>query len=111
MTSFSKTVIISLTILTPSGALAGWWEQLTGPDNYWECLLKEMPGTFTYGGALEKLTDCRQRFPDKTDYRSGNGLFGPRNYQDCVGEALANTKDPLARRSIRNACYHLFPPD
>lgn len=88
---------------------AGLWDTLFGPDNYWECLLEEMPGTLTYGGSMEKLAQCRTRFPNPSDYRPGVDIFGPRDYQGCLEKYLQRTRDPLARHSIQNACFRLFP--
>ncbi len=90
---------------------AGLWDRLFGPDNFWECLLDTMPGTLTYGGAMEKRLQCERRFPDKTAYRPGLGITGPKDLAQCQQKFLPGTKDPLARHSIRQACFRLFPPD
>ncbi|BCX82539.1 hypothetical protein MIT9_P2125 [Methylomarinovum caldicuralii] len=92
-------------------AQAGLWGRLFGPDNYWECLLDEMPGTLTYGGSMEKLAQCKKRFPDPTAYKPGKGLLGPKDFQGCLAKYLETTKEALARHSIQNACFRLFPPN
>ncbi|BCX89046.1 hypothetical protein MIN45_P1416 [Methylomarinovum tepidoasis] len=104
--------ILALTAaLSLNVAQAGLWDRLFGPDNYWECLLDEMPDTLTYGGAMEKITQCKKRFPDPTRYRLGKGLLGPKNFSGCLARYLKTTKEPLARHSIQNACFRLFPPN
>lgn len=102
-------VLAAATVHSP--AQAGMWERLFGPDNFWECLLETMPGTLTYGGAMEKRLQCSKQFPDKTAYRLGLGITGPKNLTQCQQKYLPGTKDPLARQSIRQACFRLFPPD
>ncbi len=103
-------VLLIATVYSP--VQAGMWERLFGPDNYWECLLETMPGTLTYGGAMEKRMQCGKQFPDKNSYRLGLGVLGPKSLTRCQQKYLtADTKDPLARQSIRQACYRLFPPD
>ena len=105
-------LLLALTAaLNLNTAQAGLLDRLFGPDNYWECLLDEMPGTLTYGGSMEKLTQCKKRFPDPTRYRLGKGLLGPKSFQGCMARYMKTTKDPLARHSIQNACFRLFPPN
>lgn len=98
-------------LFIPPAIQAGVWDELFGPDNYWECLLEKMPETQTYGGSMEHLSQCASRFPDQNDYQTGGGWFGPDTLEECLQEYRTETNEALARLSIRKACFRLFPPN
>ncbi len=96
-------------VIAVSPAQAGLLDWLFGPDNYWECILDKMPGTLTYGGSMEVIAQCTKAFPDKTRYTLPRGLFKPKNLDDCWGKYNQDTHESLARQSIYQACYFLYP--
>ncbi|HHJ40341.1 MAG: hypothetical protein AXA67_05670 [Methylothermaceae bacteria B42] len=103
-------ILIPLLVCSWANAQAGITDALFGPDNYWECLLDSMPGTMTYGGSMENIARCEKKFPDKSAYKTKNAVFGPKNYGQCLQKYASQTQEPLARQSILNACYRLYPP-
>lgn len=101
-------VVILFACIT--NAQAGITDTLFGPDNYWECLLDTMPGTKTYGGSMENLAQCQEKFPNASDYQLENSILGPKNFHQCMEKYASQTQEPLARLSIQKACYRLYPP-
>ncbi len=108
---FTRTLLFLALALGVSTTHAGPLSWLLGPDNYWECILETMPGTLTYGGSMEVIAKCSQQFPDKTKYELARPwLFKPKNHQDCLNTYMQGTNDPLAKQTIHQACYYLYPP-
>ncbi len=100
----------SLLYLYWANVQAGFVEALFGPDNYWECLLDTMPGTKTYGGSMENIVQCEKKFPNRAAYQINDSILGPKNYAQCLQKYASQTREPLARQSILDACYRLYPP-
>lgn len=57
----SRYVLITMTCICPSVALAGW----LGPGNYEECILDSMKGVTSDLAARAIISSCRNKFPAK----------------------------------------------
>ncbi len=101
-------LVLSIGVSTVHAGPLSW---LLGPDNYWECILDNMPGTLTYGGSMEVIAKCSQEFPDKTQYELARPwIFKPKNFDECLEKYREGNKEPLAQQTIFQACYFLYPP-
>ncbi len=108
---FIRILLLSLLPLGSPTAHAGPLSWLLGPDNYWECILDNMPGTLTYGGSMEVVAQCGRQFPDKTRYEPARPwIFKPKNFSGCLEKYREGNQEPLARQTIYQACYFLYPP-
>ncbi|MCC6954538.1 MAG: hypothetical protein IT290_10510 [Deltaproteobacteria bacterium] len=89
---------------------------LTGPSNYWECVLSRLPNAQTDSQATATRKTCRCDFPDFYWRRAvvpSTGVLAifSETAQECVEENATKTPSRIARDEIRQACRSLYPPE
>lgn len=97
-----------LSILTISTqANAGWFS----PDNYWECLLKNMKKVQSDTIAEEVVASCKNQFAfhDRIFIEKKRSWFGPKTASACVLKYGKQVQTELGARYIQSACYKLYP--
>ena len=104
---FLTTILIAIYAHMP--AFSGWF----GTDNYWECLLKKMPGVQSDTIAEEVVLSCKQEHPfHKRIYiEKKNPWFGPKTASSCVLKYGKEVRSESGARYIQSACYKLYPDD
>lgn len=93
--------------LQVSNANAGWFN----PDNYWECLLKEMQHVQSDTIAEEVVDTCKQQYPfhERIFVEKKRSWFGPKTASACVLKYGKHVQTELGARYIQSACYKLYP--
>jgi hypothetical protein len=79
-----------------------------GVSNYWECILKEMPGTKDDRIAAEVMKMCRKQFP-KTSVVEKKSHIGTKTSGQCAIEYGKDVASPNGVKSIYYACNRLYP--
>lgn len=85
-----------------------------GPDNFWECILDEMPGTATNAAANEIIRECGKKFPDRVPLatkKTGFWGIGDLSAEECTFKYGKETKSRRALNFIRRACRKIYPTE
>ena len=102
----SLIAIAALVAYSPKSAAA-----LFGPENYWECILDQMPGSQNDIDALAVKKLCRQKFPDyswrKEVPKKASGLFTD-SATECLEEFASKTPSAEGQRELRAACIGMY---
>ncbi len=102
-------IVFFIFCLYNSTAVAGWFS----PDNYWECLLKDMQDVQTDTVAQTVVDACKQRYPlhERIFIEKKVRWFGPKNAKACVLKYGKGVQTEVGARYIQSACYKLYPDD
>jgi hypothetical protein len=92
-----------LIIFWPMSAYSG----VFGPSNFWECILKEMPGVKNEVYARVVIKKCKNDYPNKYVFKEST-LFGVRSFEDCVLKYAKDTINVFGSRAIGKACHELY---
>ncbi len=100
-------VLLLSGLLCVTNIHAGWFS----PDNYWECLLKEMRQVHTDTVAQEVVSACKKRYSlhERVFTKQKQHWFGPHTSSECVLKYGKNIRSELAAKYIQSACYKLYP--
>jgi hypothetical protein len=99
------TFILSLTFLFLfSGSSAAG---LFSPDDWTECVFKNVNKLSNSVSAGSTLLACRSKFPQKP-IKGNSGIFGPKNYDDCILKYGNEVTSPSGSRLIIMACAVKF---
>ena len=103
----NRFTVLLLILSCSSGAQAGWFS----PDNYWECLLKEMRHVQSDTIAEEVISACKDRYPfhERLFIEKKRSWFGPKSSSACVIKYGKHVQSELGARYIQSACYKLYP--
>ena len=80
-----------------------------GPSNYWECILKKMPGTKNDPAAIEIIRLCRKDYPVDSYVKKKSPFFGVKTAGECIIKYGSDVTSERGARAIRYACYKLYP--
>lgn len=113
----SATSIVGLAavIIGVAGALSPA-AALTGPSNYYECVIDRLAPTQNDLDATTARKTCRWDFPDfywRRSVQRASGIlaiFSP-TAQQCVKKNTEKTGSRLAKAEIGEACRALYPPE
>lgn len=96
-------------VLCPTTSIAGWFS----PDNYWECLLKEMQQVQSDTVAEEVVSKCKHDYPiyERVFIEKKRRWFGPKTASMCVLKYGKQVQTEIGARYIQSACYKLYPDD
>ena len=99
------TFILSLTFLFlfSGSSSAG----LFSPDDWTECVFKNVNKLSNRVSAGSTLLACRSKFPEKP-IKGNSGLFGPKNYDDCILNYGNEVTSPSGSKLIMMACAVKF---
>lgn len=88
---------------------AGWFS----PDNYWECLLKNMKSVQSDTIAEEVVSSCKDEYPfhERIFITKKSSWFGPKTASECVLKYGKKVQTELGARYIQSACYKLYPEE
>ena len=77
------TFLLSLTfVFLFSGSSAAG---LFSPDDWTECIFKNVNKLINKFSTVKTLLECKSKFPQKP-IKGNSGLFGPKNYDDCISK-------------------------
>jgi len=83
-----------------------------GSDNFWDCILDDMPDVKNDAAATEIIKMCNNKFPARSSIKEKRTPFwGVKTAGECVIEDSKNVTSPLGAKYIRAACYQLYPRD
>ncbi len=104
---FLINILVILCVLKP--AVAGWF----GPDNYWECILKNMRGVQSDTIADEVILSCKHDYPfhERIFIEKKQPWFGPKTASACVLKYGKDVRSEVGARYLQSACYKLYPSD
>ena len=99
-------IFLSIASLFPA-AYAGWF----GPDNYWECLLKNMQNVQSDTIAEEVVKSCKDEysFHERVFIEKKSSWFGPKTASACTLKYGKKVHTEVGARYIQSACYKLYP--
>ena len=97
---FLLAVLISALAL-PSGAA------IFGYDNYWDCILGEMPGVQNDIAAYAVARSCSQKYPSRS-VREKRFSFLGFNRMECIKKYAKKTSSKVAATQISLACGNLY---
>ncbi len=80
---------------------------LFGPNDYNECILKNMKDATGIISALNIRKACESKFPDK-EKKGSSSWFGPKNYGDCILKYNKGLKEETAAIFVQRACTMKF---
>lgn len=88
---------------------------ITGPSNYWECIIDRMVDAKTDRDATSIRKQCRWDFPDfywrrAADKSHGFLGFFTESQTECMTDNMKETRSRLAKEELRQACRALFRP-
>ena len=108
MRHISPLMLLSMTCFV-SPIHAGWF----GPDNYWECILKNLTAIQSDTIANEVISSCKNEFPfhERIFIEKKSSWFGPKSASSCVVKYGKDVRSEVAARYIQSACYKLYPND
>ena len=87
---------------------AGLLEFLIGHNNYYECILYEMPEAESDQEAKELHKQCKQDYSLSIPLKRKESYLGVETADQCIQEFVPQTQSPEARRWIKNACYKVY---
>ena len=87
---------------------AGMYEFFFGNDNYYECILYEMPEAESDQEAKEIHRKCKQDYPLSIPLIRKESYLDVETADQCLQEFVQETNSPEARRWIKNACYKVY---
>jgi hypothetical protein len=95
-----------LVLTTPVVVNAG----VLGANNYWECILDEMPGVKNDYAAKAVNQVCVTTFPNTSEPADVSApLFGAQTRTECFAKNGKDTTSFRAIKQIRMACHFLYP--
>ena len=96
-----------LVCLSSSGQ-AWWWGQ---QDNYWQCLLDELPAVKNDTVAESIVNQCKDTYPIHTRIfiQKNSSWFGFNSAEQCVTRKAKSVRSEVAARYLQAACYKLYP--
>lgn len=104
-----SSIILLIIFCTPCIANAGW----LGPNNYWECILKNMRGVQSDTVAEEVILSCKNDYPfhERIFIEKKQPWFGPKSASSCVLKYGKKVRSEVGARYLQSACYKLYPND
>ena len=81
--------------------------EIFSPDDYYECILKNMKHAKNRLSAFTTLRACKSKFPNKPK-KAPSGMFEPDNYNDCVLKHNEGVENSYASLVIQQACLQKF---
>lgn len=82
-----------------------------GPDNFWECILEELPGVKNDAAARELLLLCKKEYPNTYIVEKKAPVFGISTAGECVIEHAKDVTSRKGAMAIRSACYKIYPKE
>lgn len=103
---------MKINLIVVLGALAigiGGYSWLSGPDNWPECILEQMPGVQNNYAAGAVIQNCTRDFgAPQTEQNNYNGNGRYKSGDLCVIETAKDTTSDLAARVIYASCHMLY---
>ncbi len=105
--NMGKFSFIFLVAFATSTSKASWF----GPDNYWECLLKDLRDVHTDTIAEEIVKSCKDTYPfhERIFIEKKNHWFGIKTATKCVLKYGKDIQSEVSAKHIQAACYKLYP--
>ena len=108
---FAATILLASTFTNADHASA-----LTGPSNYYECVIDRLAEVQDDLAATTARKTCRWDFPDfywRRSVQRASGILAlfSDSAQECVTKNTEKTGSRLARAEISEACRALYPPE
>ena len=96
-------LLLVVGLLFSGGANAG----ILGYDNYWDCIIEEMPGVQNDVAARAVLRKCNNEAPNRTVERKRFTFLGM-NAEKCLLKNAKDVRSNLGAAQIRWACRSLY---
>lgn len=106
MRRISYSILIILTLSYSTGSVAAIFSY----DNYYECILGEMPKAKNDLVARQIMGSCAEKAPE-TNVEKRSGWVGVKSVQTCLDKYLNKTSSSLGAMRIRYACNGLYVND
>ena len=97
--------LLFLTCLSSNGQ--AWWGQ---QDNYWQCLLDELPDVKNDTVAESIVNQCKDSHPIHTRIfiEKNSSWFGFSSADQCVKRKAKSVRSEVAAQYLQAACYKLY---
>ena len=77
------------------------------PEDWTECVFKNIDNLKNKVSVVDTFKACQSKFPNNP-IKGNLGIFGPKNYDDCILKYGEEVQLPSASRLIQFACIFKF---